>query len=57
MTRRLLATVCLAASMGAGAVPALAQHDRLLCIGGDNQRIPGNQQGICLGGRTIISTP
>ncbi len=50
MTRRLLAAVCLAVSVagGAAATPAAAYDDHLLCIGGDNQRKPGQQQGVCL---------
>ena len=50
MTRRLLATLTLAACVGGGlAMSAPAAHADDICIGGDNQRKPGSYQGICLG--------
>lgn len=53
MTRRLFAALSLAACVvgGVGALtsPAAADDEYgSICIGGDNQRKPGHNQGICL---------
>ncbi len=51
MTRRILATVLLAASMGgvtAALLPAPAAYADLICIGSDNQRRPGTMTGACI---------
>ena len=51
MTRRLLSTIGLTtfvtASLFGFAAPASA--DDTICIGGENQRKPGQYQGICIG--------
>lgn len=49
--RRLLSTVSLTTFVTAGllAFAAPASADDTICVGGENQRKPGQYQGICIG--------
>lgn len=48
MTRRILAAVLLAGTVGLVAVPAHAAADGILCIGMDQQGSPGRMIGLCM---------
>lgn len=47
MTRRLFATVSLAAALTGGFV-ALATPASALCVAGESQRNPGTYRGVCI---------
>lgn len=50
MTRRLFAALTLAACAvgGVGALTSPASAESEICIGGDNQRKPGHNRGVCI---------